>query len=142
MPRVKKSLLKGKKRFKAIQFELSEPIFKSRVTVVVNYPAEKFVRFLEDYSHPAAELPAPEFFDGLVSGVTLQIPNLEGEYCSVVWVKEFDGSPETVGVLCHEMTHATHQILSSKLISSAAENTEVVAYMQEFYFAEALRVLL
>jgi hypothetical protein len=57
----------------------------------------------------------------------------------VVWIREFDWTVPDTARLVHELYHLAMFILDWKQIPIRVENTEVYAYLLDYYVTEAFK---
>lgn len=121
------------------RFTITEDVFKSAATFVVNANFDELKKFHARYAHKD-EKPISE--DHRTSnGMVLSLKNRNGEPCYVVWVKNFDWTIPEMAVLAHELVHLAVAITHDKGIQVRTENDEVLAYLHEYYMVRAFRYL-
>ncbi len=125
-----------KKKEIETQFQINEPVFRSSLYIFVGGSFDEMIKVLKDRW--------PDFaLDNKFknsSGLTF-VHEADFLY-HFIWLKKYDGSIESQGVLTHELLHFVMDTMKTKnmLLDEVSAN-EPACYLLEYYFTECLKKL-
>jgi hypothetical protein len=91
--------------------DITEPVYKSVVTIIVHCSCEELNTWLAQYRHET-EKPVEDAYQDCL-GLAFSHKNKDGAQWWVIWVKEFNWTIQCMGVLVHELPHLTFMISST-----------------------------
>ena len=124
---------------KARTITISDKVINGCVTIQVNSNFEKFSRFILANCHESEkdehknQLPNHQHANGLC----VPVKNKHGQQGYLIWIRAFDWSVRSMGVLTHELTHYIMRQFEQSNIPVRLENDEIFAYFLEYYQREA-----
>lgn len=121
-----------KKKF--IKFVISEPVFKSNCTFLLNCTFTKLNNFRKKHGFEGFEK------GGENASVTIDTDK-DGVKYFLLWIQDFDWTCNDIGRLAHEITHLVIGIMLSKGIDPSKETEEVLAYLIDFYMRSAAIII-
>jgi len=125
------------------RFTIFTGVFDSAVTFYVGSP-KRILTALVNTDHCAVKERQGhiDFINKTGSnGFSMELRDEDSIKTHVIWLKKWDGTPASIGVLSHEITHYILDVMDDKGIPVRVENSEVQAYMQEYVLRKALEEL-
>lgn len=111
--------------------QISEPVFKSTVHVLLNYTFEEMNEFFVKHKHS----PTEELHKGS-KGLAITEQDDKGIWFHSIWLPINEWLLSGQSVLVHELAHTIFSIFKVKGIDIDEGNNETFCYLQEYYFKE------
>jgi hypothetical protein len=114
-------------------FVLDVPLYKTYVGIIVSNNIPEVVKFTKEYLQDST-ISELDFMD---AGLTL---TREG-YAPIIWIPSFEWSVQDIGVVDHELLHATFYILNYVGIHHGEDSEEAFTYLFENLSNQSLTLL-
>jgi hypothetical protein len=135
MPKPKNKQLE---KNKFVSFQLTEPVFKSVIYIIVNVDFEGLNKIIEKRLGEKGHLDE-KHKDCLGIATTIEC---NGKEFPFVWVKDFHWTLCDQATLNHELLHACLDTIFRKNMEIKSDNpNETLCYLFEYYSYEAIRRL-
>lgn len=118
-------------------FIVREPVFLSSCTILVGWTLEEVRKLIEANSLEKIDWEDMKGCNGVCISANLK----NGSFAHLVWLRDFDMTTSSISTLSHELNHLVFEILNHKGVPLRYENQEVFTYLQQFYFADTLKIL-
>lgn len=118
---------------------IKDDVYMSAVYVLLNYKPGEVVPQVDKIMGGHSDLDDMENFSGRHFVVENPKRKEDNKLERFIWVRNFDWTYSSIACLTHEILHLVLRILADRGVPIKEQNSEVIAYLMEFYTREILR---